>query len=433
MINHQKPQKVHLNRRLIIFLFAMALTEISRTMTMVQIPIFLRELGASIQQIGFFFTISLIFPLLLRVFGGWLSDSIGRLRTLTIGSFAGMLSFLAYSLATTWQLAILAPAFLAITSALVFPSYKAYIADQTSEGIQGRIFGLSEAVISVAWIFGPPIGGLVAQQFGYRFMFALATITFSLATAIFFIMYRTSPRYSQEKGARPSLDNFRSSLRKMLLLMVSGGLVTWILIVDGVRDVAFKMSFDLMPIYLREIGLFTKQEIGLQDGLFGVALTLTVLPAGWLVDKTSERLGITLGLIIMIISRLIFALSFAFWGFALSWMFLGVGGGLLAPAADALIAKGVPRKVRGLTYGLVATSLGFLSLPAPWIGSLVWKAVNPRAPFLLTVVLAIIVIVPAWFKLVLKPRNWIGVDVDIEAAKDLMVNRATRPSQDRTR
>ncbi len=344
-----------------------------------------------------------------------------------------MLSFLAYSLAPTWQLAILAPAFLAITSALVFPSYKAYIADQTSEGIQGRIFGLSEAVISVAWIFGPPIGGLVAQQFGYRFMFALATITFSLATAIFFIMYRTSPRYSQEKGARPSLDNFRSSLRKMLLLMVSGGLVTWILIVDGVRDVAFKMSFDLMPIYLREIGLFTKQEIGLQDGLFGVALTLTVLPAGWLVDKTSERLGITLGLIIMIISRLIFALSFGFWGFALSWMFLGIGGGLLAPAADALIAKGVPRKVRGLTYGLVATSLGFLSLPAPWIGSLVWKAVNPRAPFLLTVVLAIIVIVPAWFKLVLKPRNWIGVDVDIEAAKDPMVNRATRPSQDRTR
>ncbi|MEE9507871.1 MAG: MFS transporter, partial [Anaerolineales bacterium] len=179
--------------------------------------------------------------------------------------------------------------------------------------------------------------------------------------------------------------------------------------------------------------LFTKQEIGLQDGLFGVALTLTVLPAGWLVDKTSERLGITLGLIIMIISRLIFALSFAFWGFALSWMFLGVGGGLLAPAADALIAKGVPRKVRGLTYGLVATSLGILSLPAPWIGSLVWKAVNPRAPFLLTVVLAIIVIVPAWFKLVLKPRNWIGVDVDIEAAKGLMANRATRPSQDRTR
>ena len=86
-------QKPIINPRLMIFLLAMASAEMSRTMTMVQIPVFLRELGASIQQIGLFFTISLIFPLLLRIFGGWLSDIIGRLRALTLGSTAGMLAF----------------------------------------------------------------------------------------------------------------------------------------------------------------------------------------------------------------------------------------------------------------------------------------------------------------------------------------------------
>lgn len=382
---------------------------------MVQIPVFLRELGASIQHIGFFFTISLVFPLLLRIVGGWLSDSMGRLRTLTLGSFAGTLSFLAYALTPNWQVALLAPAFLAVTAALVFPSYKAYIADQTSEEVQGRMFGLTEAIISIAWIIGPPLGGFIAQKFDYRPMFALATITFTLATIIFFIMYRTSPSYSVEVGIKPNLKNLKASLGQMLFLMFSGGLVTWILIVDGVRDVAFKMSFDLMPIYLREIGNLSKQDIGLLDGMFGVALTLTTLPAGWLVDKTSERVGITLGLVIMIGSRLVFAIGSAFWGFALSWILLGMGGGLLDPAGSALIAKGVPRKVRGLTYGLVATSLGIVSLPAPWIGSQVWNAVNPRAPFLLTVVLATLVIVPAWFKLVVKPTHWIGVDVDVRA------------------
>jgi DHA1 family multidrug resistance protein-like MFS transporter len=423
--------KVHLNRRLIIFLCAMALTEISRTMTLVQIPIFIREqLGASIQQLGFFLSISLIFPFLLGIFGGWLSDSIGRLRTLTLGSFAGMISFLAYALAPTWQIAILAPAFLAVTSSLVFPSYKAYIADQTSEDVQGRVFGITEAVIALAWIFGPPLGGLVAQQFGYRPMFALATITFTLATGIFFVMYRTSPTYTQERSAKPSIANLRSSLGQMLVLAVSGGLVTWILIVDGVRDIAFKMSFDLMPIYLREIGSLTKQEIGLLDGLFGVALILTTLPAGWLVDKTSERVGITFGLITMIVSRLVFAIASAFWGFALSWMLLGLGGGLLNPAASALIAKGVPRKVRGLTYALVATSLGIFSLPAPWIGSQVWNAVNPRAPFLLTVVLATLVLIPAWFKLVLKSKHWTGVNIDIQTLQSQGVENPQRLSKD---
>ena len=88
---------------------------------------------------------------------------------------------------------------------------------------------------------------------------------------------------------------------------------------------------------------------------------------------------------------------------------------MLAPAANALIAKGVPLKVRGLTYGLVATSLGIISLPAPWIGSQVWNAVNPRAPFLLTVVLASLVLIPAWFKLVVDSKHWTGVDVDAQA------------------
>ena len=199
--------------------------------------------------------------------------------------------------------------------------------------------------------------------------------------------------------------------------MISGGLVTWILIVDGVRDVAFKLSFDLMPIYLREIGGLTKQSIGLLDGLFGIALALTTLPAGWLVDRTSERFGITLGLVTMIISRVFFAFSYAFWGFAFSWMLLGIGGGLIDPAGSSLIAKGVPKRVRGLTYGLVATSLGIVSLPAPWIGSQMWKLFGPQAPFILTAIMGSITIIPAWFKLTLQKRHWQGVDVDLSKIK----------------
>jgi MFS family permease len=397
---------------MIVFLFAMVLTELSRTMTLVQIPIYLRELGASIQEIGFFFTISLVFPLLLRIVGGWLSDTAGRLPSLTLGSLAGVISFVVYLISPSWQLALLAPAFLAITAALIFPSYKAYIADQTPDEMQGRVFGLTETIISIAWIIGPPIGGVIANSLGYSWMFAVATIAFSVATLLFFLMHRTDSTHKMRSVEKPSFANFRSTLRQMLVLMISGGLVTWIIIVDGVRDIAFKMSFDLMPIYLSEIAGFAKSEIGLLDGIFGIALAVTTLPAGWLVDKTSERVGITLGLAVMILSRLVFAIASSYFGFVASWALLGVGGGLLLPAGGALIAKGVPMKVRGLTYGLVATSLGIFSLPAPWIGSQVWKVVSPQAPFLMSVVVAAVVIIPAWFKLVIKTKHWIGVEVN---------------------
>jgi MFS family permease len=412
-MTHKNPPGPILNSRLSIFLAAMASAELSRTMTMVQIPVYLRELGASIQQIGLFFTISLIFPLILRIFGGWLSDTIGRLRALTLGSTAGMLAFLAYTLAPSWQAAISAPAFLAFTTAMIFPSYKAYIADQTRDEVRGRVFGLSETIISLAWIIGPLFGGFIAQHLGYRWMFSIATISYAIATLIFLGLYKSQPKESLFIEEKPSLDSLRTSFSQMFILMVSGGLVTWILIVDGVRDVAFKMSFDLMPIYLSEIGMLTKQQIGVLDGLFGVALTLSTLPGGWLVDKTSERFGITLGLITMIASRLVFATALAFWGFASSWILLGIGGGLLEPAASSLIARGVPKRVRGLTYGLVATSLGIVSLPAPWIGSQIWKSISPQAPFFLTVIMGSIAIIPAWLKLTIRSEYWIGVDVDL--------------------
>lgn len=411
MIN-SKPSNPIINSRLIIFLIAMASAEMSRTMTMVQIPVFLRELGASIQQLGLFFTISLIFPLLLRIFGGWLSDTIGRLRALTLGSAAGMLAFFFYTIAPNWQVAILAPAFLAATTALIFPSYKAYIADQTEYEVQGRVFGLSETIISVAWILGPPVGGLIAHFLGYRWMFAISTITYAIATLIFLGLFRTHPIESQESESKFSFASMRSSLSEMFILMISGGLVTWILIVDGVRDVAFKMSFDLMPVYLTEIGDLTKSGIGFLESLFGIALAVSALPAGWLVDKTSERFGITLALITMILSRLFFATASVFGGFAFSWILLGVGGGLIDPAASSLIAKGVPKRVRGLTYGLVATSLGIISLPAPWIGSQIWKFVSPQAPFFLTIFIGVFTLIPAWFKLKIDKVHWVGVDVD---------------------
>jgi MFS family permease len=96
---------------------------------------------------------------------------------------------------------------------------------------------------------------------------------------------------------------------------------------------------------------------------------------------------------------LIFAYATGFWGFAISWIVLGVGAAIFGPALDVLIARGVSKHLRGLAYAFVATSLGVISLPAPWIGSQIWIAFGPKAPFILTSVLGILALIPAWYRL----------------------------------
>ena len=99
----EKPKRPLISLPLALFLVGIAFAEATRAMTIVQVPIYLRELGADIRQVGLFFTISLVYPFILRIIGGWLSDSIGRLRALWLGSLAGTFAYIPYAIAPSWQ------------------------------------------------------------------------------------------------------------------------------------------------------------------------------------------------------------------------------------------------------------------------------------------------------------------------------------------
>lgn len=388
-----------LSPRMLLFLTAMALTEATGAMTAVQIPVYLRWLGAEVSQVGLFFTLSAIVPLALLVLGGWLSDAIGRLRAIALGSLSGVVAYGLFALAPTWQAALAAPAFAALALALIRPSYRAFLADQTRPEKRGRMFGAGETARNAAWIFGPPFGGLLAETLGFRWLFAAACMAYAGAGIGILALAATQPREASG-SARPAMPSLRASVAHMAALILSGGLVTWLLITDGVRDIAFRMSFDLMPVYLSDIWGMSRQTIGLLDGVFGVVLVAASYPAGWLADRASERVALVAGLATVLASRLLFILASGFLGFAFSWSVLAVGVALMDPAIQSLISKGVPRELRGIAYGLLASSWGLLSLPAPWIGGLLWTHFGPHAPFLATVALGCLTLLPAWFKLV---------------------------------
>jgi MFS family permease len=322
---------------------------------------------------------------------------VDRLRVITLGSFVGVITFLIFAVSSKWEYAIIGALFLAITTALTIPAYYAHIAGQTEDEKRGRVFGIAQTVRLTAWILAPPLGGLIAQNLGYRWMFLTASMLYAIAALIFIALSRQSNNDLADR--KPSWHQLRISTKELISLFLAGGIVTWILIVDGVRDIAFNLSFDLMPVYLSDIAGMSKGQIGLLDGIFGLAAALTIYPAGWLADRTSERFVITTGLFGMILSRLVFSVAVGFWGFAASWILLAIGGSMLTPAGSSLISKTVPKHLMGMTYGLFATSLGVFALPAPWVGSQLWELIDPRAPFLITVVLASLVILPAWYKL----------------------------------
>src|SRR5512136_935929 len=107
-------KKPLLSSLVLLFLFAMILANIGGNMYGPLMSLYIKNLGASVEQIGLFFTLSQIIPLALQILGGWISDTLGRLRAIALGSMVGVFTYVALIAAPTWQWLLLATALSAV-------------------------------------------------------------------------------------------------------------------------------------------------------------------------------------------------------------------------------------------------------------------------------------------------------------------------------
>jgi MFS family permease len=335
----------------------------------------------------------------LQIVGGWVSDSIGRLRAIAIGSVGGIIGYTAILLAPTWQWMVVAISLSYIPYSLVGPSFGAFIAENSTEENRGKVYGITETIFQITGIIGPPLGGLLAGQFSFKAMFFVSAVLYACA-ALLRIWMATTVRWkaiSKKKDAQAlTLGSLKTSLRNMLGMILGGGVLTWIFVTDGVRDIAFRLSGELQPLYLKEIGGITVEQIGVLGAIFSVAMMLTPMLSGKMADKYGERVPIALGFLLVFFAFLIFLNVYAFIGFAACWIVFGTGVGLLSPAYQSLISKVVPANMLGTFNGLFRSSLGLISLPAPYIGALMWESLSPKVPFMITAVVALLSIIPIW-------------------------------------
>jgi MFS family permease len=379
-------------------MLAMVLANTAATMSGMLLPIYLTELGASVGQVGMVFTITSVAILALQILGGWISDSIGRLRAIALGSLGGILGFVALLLAPTWQWMLAALVVYQLPFALVGPSFGAFIAENSTEETRGQVYGLTGTIYQITGVLGPPLGGFLAGTYGFKVML-LGAAGFYLVAAIVRIWMATTMRTVEEKKAKPlSVGSFKASMLSMVGLLVAGGVITWILLVDGVSDIAFRLSGELMPLYLKNQAGITIQQIGFLGSINAIAMMFIPLLSGKLVDRYGERVPLASGFVMIFVAFLVFAQAKSLAVFALSWVIFGLGNGLLDPAYQSLISKVVPAHMLGTFTGVFRGSLGFVSLPAPWLGAQLWERISPQAPFLVTAGAALLVLPPVWFK-----------------------------------
>jgi MFS family permease len=127
-------------------------------------------------------------------------------------------------------------------------------------------------------------------------------------------------------------------------------------------------------------------------------MMVITIPAGWLADKVSDRVPIVIGFLMDAAGVYIFTHLDSYWEFALMWVMFGLGIGLMSPAYNSLVSKAVPEHMRGIAFGVFRSSLGIISMPAPYLGAKLWDRFGPIFLFRLTSLVLGLSAIPAWLK-----------------------------------
>jgi MFS family permease len=327
------------------------------------LPLYIRSLTQSFDQIGIIMGSFAIGLLVCRSYLGKLSDRKGRRYTMRIGLIVAAIVPLCYALLPSIPLLILFRAIHGISIAAFAASYSALVSDLAPIEQRGEIIGYMSLVNPLGLAFGPAIGGLMQEAWGYQPLFVSASLLafagLLLTTQVAEEGNERDRKIASAAMAKPkfwqTFLNSRVRVPSTVLLLVG---------------LSFGTLSAFMPILMQQ------KHIALNAGLFYMAAALSGFiirfPVGRLSDEWGRGIFISIGIFFYGLSMAIIYFASHEYEFLLSGIFEGMGSGIVIPAIIALLADRTVPQERGYVFGM--TWIGFdvgIALAGPIMGKMI--------------------------------------------------------------
>jgi MFS family permease len=273
--------------------------------------------------------------------GGW-SERIGRRRAMLIGALIATVGFGATAAAINLYDLLLWRSLCAIGYAMVFVAAQGYVLDRTGQHNRAQGFALFIGAIMVATVCGPSIGGILADNIGFRLSFAVSAIV--SAISVIAITRLPAQEVRTTTSGRPSRG---PRMREVTALLFNARFMTLTgLAAMPAKVILTGVCFYLVPLYIVSIGN-TSSMAGRMLMVYAVMMVLIVPLSATLSDASLRRdRYVSVGLLISGISGLLLLLSDSFLVLFGVVFLLGLGQALSIAAQSALVAEHCQEEIR---------------------------------------------------------------------------------------
>ncbi|MEC4894235.1 MAG: MFS transporter [Oscillatoria sp. PMC 1051.18] len=336
----------------------------SLTSMLPTLPLYIEDLGAPPEQVGFVMGCFAIGLLLSRVWLGNLADRRSRKIVVVIGTGVAAIAPLGYVFFQSIPWLMVTRAFHGISIAAFTTAYSALVVDISPVKQRGELLGYMSLAIPLGMAFGPALGGFLQASVDYKSLFfipaVLGAIAFLLAIQV---------REEQRFHSLGSHRDRESQLSQLWRLLASPRIrvPTIILLLIGT---GFGILVSYLPGFMRDAA------VDLNAGWYYSAAAIASFVARVMTGRASDRYGrglfVSLSLVSFGLSMFLLAIAHSATAFALSAIFEGIGVGTLMPMAIAVLSDRSLPNERAIVYSLsiggfdLGTALG-----GPFLGSLV--------------------------------------------------------------
>jgi len=351
-----------------------------------ELPAYLSSMGGG-EYKGYIIALFTLTAGISRPFSGRLTDTIGRVPVMAVGSLVCFVCGLLYPVLTTITGFLLLRLFHGFSTGFKPTATAAYIADIIPAHRWGEAMGIHGICFSTGLAIGPAIGSYITARYSIDVLFYCSSAFALLSIGILANM----------KETHPERQRFTLSLLKINRADILEPLVLPAAIITFLGYISYGAILTIIPDWSDHLGITNK-------GTFYIVFTVSSLLIRFLAGKLSDRKGrvyaIRIALALMVIAVIIMGTGTNVSTLLFGAFVYGLGTGLLSPAISAWTAdlSDENRRGRGMATMYIALEIG-IGLGA-WLAGLVFQDNLQMVPYIFygTAVCCMLGLVYLWMK-----------------------------------
>lgn len=334
---------------------------------------------------GLVFGVTFVAALFMSPIWGRIADRYGYKPILIINGFGIAISIYLMGAADSVHELFMIRLFMGVVTGFI-PTSLAFVSTQTPKEIAGKTLGTLQMGSVSGTLFGPVIGGLMADSFGFDYTFIITAVVIGIAALLVALGIK-------EIKKTPNKDAHVYARKTIIQGILHHRLLINVMIITSLIQIGNFSIQPLLSLYVAELTVDSSQVAFLAGVTFSAAGVGNLLFARrW--GRLGDSIGYEKVLGFLLLLSFVFIVPQAFvtelWQLMVLRLLFGVAVGGMIPTTTALMRREAPIEIQGEIMGY-NTSFRFLgNIIGPVFGGIVSGFIGISSVFIVTGVLFVL-------------------------------------------